>query len=55
MRLFRMAAEVLRAIEARMFHPVVGWHCKECPFRSKCWAWGREAERARISAIPPVK
>ena len=17
-----------------------GWQCKECPFRSKCWAWG---------------
>lgn len=19
---------------------VVGWQCKECPFRSRCWAWG---------------
>ncbi len=39
-RLYRIAAEVLRAIEAGAFHPVVGWQRKECPFRSKCWAWG---------------
>jgi CRISPR/Cas system-associated exonuclease Cas4 (RecB family) len=39
-RLFRLTAEVLTAIEAGVFHPVVGWQCKECPFRSKCWAWG---------------
>jgi CRISPR/Cas system-associated exonuclease Cas4 (RecB family) len=39
-RLFRLASEVLRAIEAGVFHPVVGWQCKECPFRSRCWAWG---------------
>ena len=38
-RLFRMAAEVLSAIEAGAFHPVVGGQCKECPFRSKCRAW----------------
>ena len=38
--LFRLAAELLRAIEAGVFHPVVGWQCKECPFRSRCWAWG---------------
>ena len=38
-RLFRLAAEVLRAIEAGVFHPVVGWQCKDCVFRSKCWAW----------------
>jgi len=31
MRLFRLASEVLRAIEAGVFHPVVGW---------RCWAWG---------------
>ncbi len=30
-RLFRLAAEVLRAIEAGVFHPIVGWQCKECP------------------------
>jgi lipopolysaccharide biosynthesis regulator YciM len=43
-RLFRLASEVLRAIEAieaEAFHPIVGWQCKDCPFRSKCWAWGR--------------
>lgn len=39
-RLYRMAAEVMRAIEAGAFHPIVGWQCRECPFRSKCWAWG---------------
>ena len=39
-RLFRLAGEVLRAIEAGVFHPNPGWQCKECPFRSKCWAWG---------------
>jgi len=38
-RLFRLAGEVLQAIEAGVFHPVVGWQCKECPFKSKCWAW----------------
>jgi hypothetical protein len=36
---FRLAAEVLKAIEAGIFHPIVGWQCKECPFRSQCWAW----------------
>ena len=39
-RLYRLAAEVLKAIEAGAFHPIVGWQCKECPFRSRCWAWG---------------
>jgi putative RecB family exonuclease len=39
-RLFRLASEVLAAIEAGVFHPNVGWQCKDCPFRSKCWAWG---------------
>jgi hypothetical protein len=38
-RLFRLASEVLGAIEARVFHPVVGWQCKDCPYRSRCWAW----------------
>jgi hypothetical protein len=33
-------AEVLHAIEAGVFHPNPGWHCKDCPFRSRCWAWG---------------
>jgi putative RecB family exonuclease len=39
-RLYRLASEVLHAIEAGAFHPIVGWQCKECPFKSKCWAWG---------------
>lgn len=38
-RLFRLVSEVLAAIEAGVFHPVVGWQCKDCVFRSKCWAW----------------
>jgi CRISPR/Cas system-associated exonuclease Cas4 (RecB family) len=40
LRLYRLVAEVLGAIEAGVFHPIVGWQCKECAFRSKCWAWG---------------
>lgn len=38
-RLFRLA-ELLRAIEAGAFHPIVGWQCRDCPFRSQYWAWG---------------
>ena len=38
-RLFRLVSEVLSAIEAGAFHPIVGWQCKDCVFRSKCWAW----------------
>jgi hypothetical protein len=30
-RLFRLAAEVLQAIEAGVFPPHPGWQCKECP------------------------
>jgi putative RecB family exonuclease len=37
-RLFRLVSKELGAIEAGVFHPVVGWQCKECVFRSKCWA-----------------
>jgi hypothetical protein len=39
-RLFRLVVEVLHAIEAGVFHPNPGWACKDCPFRSRCWAWG---------------
>jgi CRISPR/Cas system-associated exonuclease Cas4 (RecB family) len=39
MRLFRLASEVLRAIESEVFPPNVGWQCRDCQFRSKCWAW----------------
>jgi putative RecB family exonuclease len=38
-RLFHLAAEVLRAIEAGVFVPNPGWQCKDCPFRGRCWAW----------------
>ncbi|MBI4608004.1 MAG: PD-(D/E)XK nuclease family protein, partial [Candidatus Rokubacteria bacterium] len=40
LRLFRLVSEVLGAIEAGVFHPVVGWHCQDCPYRRRCWAWG---------------
>jgi Fur family transcriptional regulator, peroxide stress response regulator len=33
-RLYRLAAEVLGAIEAGAFPPRVGWHCADCPFRA---------------------
>jgi putative RecB family exonuclease len=39
-RLYRLAAEILGAVEAGVFPPRVGWHCQDCPFRSRCWAWG---------------
>jgi hypothetical protein len=39
-RLYRLAAEVLGAVEAGVFPPRVGWHCQDCPVRSRCWAWG---------------
>jgi RecB family exonuclease len=39
-RLYRLTAEVLRAIEAEVFPPRVGWQCQDCPVRSRCWAWG---------------
>ena len=37
--MFRLALEVLRGVEARVFHPIVGWQCKECQFKTNCWAW----------------
>jgi putative RecB family exonuclease len=39
-RLFRLALEILQAIEAGVFPPRVGWQCGECQFRSRCWVWG---------------
>jgi RecB family exonuclease len=39
-RLYRLAAEILGAVEAGVFPPRVGWHCQDCPVRSRCWAWG---------------
>jgi len=38
-RLFHLAAEVLYAIEAGVFHRNPGWQCKDCPYRSRCWMW----------------
>ena len=38
-RLFRLASELLRAIEAGVFYPNVGWQCRDCVFRSRGWAW----------------
>jgi hypothetical protein len=34
-RLFRLASEVLRAVDAGIFPPIVGWQCKECQFRER--------------------
>jgi hypothetical protein len=39
-RLYRLAAEILAAVEAGVFPPRVGWQCQDCPVRSRCWAWG---------------
>jgi hypothetical protein len=39
-RLYRLAAEILAAVEAGVFPPRVGWHCQDCQVRSRCWAWG---------------
>jgi hypothetical protein len=39
-RLYRLAAEILQAIETGVFPPRVGWPCGDCPVRSRCWAWG---------------
>ncbi len=39
LRLFRLVSEVLHAIAGGAFHPMVGWHCQICPYRSRCWAW----------------
>ena len=39
-RLYRLAAEILAAVDVGAFPPRVGWHCQDCPVRSRCWAWG---------------
>ncbi len=38
-RLFRLAREVIHAAEAEVFPPNPGWQCRECQYRSQCWAW----------------
>jgi CRISPR/Cas system-associated exonuclease Cas4 (RecB family) len=39
LRLYRMASEIVRAIEREVFVPNPGWQCRDCQFRSRCWAW----------------
>jgi len=38
-RLYRLATEILAAVDVGAFSPRVGWHCQDCPVRSRCWAW----------------
>ena len=38
--LYRLAAEILAVVDVGVFPPCVGWHCQDCPVRSRCWAWG---------------
>jgi putative RecB family exonuclease len=38
-RLFRLASEVIHAVETGVFPPNPRWQCKECQYRSQCWAW----------------
>jgi PD-(D/E)XK nuclease superfamily len=47
-RLYRLAAEVLGAVEAGVFPPRVGGHCQDCPVRSRCWAW---ESRIRLNSV----
>jgi hypothetical protein len=53
-RLFRPVAEVLRAIEAGVFHPNPRWACKDCPFRSRCCVRARHQNEATcgLSGLP---
>ena len=37
-RLFHLAAEILHAIEMRVFVPNPGWQCRDCQYQSRCWA-----------------
>jgi hypothetical protein len=46
-RLYRLAAEILAAVEAGVFAPRVGWHCQDCPVRSRCWAWSNRGRASR--------
>jgi hypothetical protein len=38
-RLYRLATEILAAVDVGAFPPLVGWHCTDCPVRSRCSAW----------------
>jgi hypothetical protein len=46
-RLYRRAAAILAAVEAGVFAPRVGWHCQDCPVRSRCWAWSNRGRASR--------
>lgn len=35
-RAFGMLKDVLRAIDAQLYHPRPGWYCAECPFKKRC-------------------
>jgi hypothetical protein len=52
LRLYRLVAEVVGAIEAGVFHPVVGWPCRECAFRSKVLGVGVRTRAAFQLALP---
>ena len=38
-RLYRLATEILAAVDVGAFSPRVGWYGQDCPVRSRCWAW----------------
>src|SRR5580765_6390284 len=42
-RLFRLAAEILQAIEAGVFHPNPGWQCKDASSGASAGRGGRRA------------
>jgi len=39
-RLYRLAAEIIGAVDAGVFPPRVGWHCPDCFVRTLCWSPG---------------
>jgi hypothetical protein len=48
-RFYRLAAEILGAVEAGVFPPRVGWHCQDCPVRSRLLGVGVTARPKRSS------
>jgi hypothetical protein len=53
-RFYRLAAEILGAVEAGVFPPRVGWHCQDCRVRSRCWAWGHSETEAVVTEAEDV-
>jgi hypothetical protein len=51
-RLYRLAAEILAAVEAGVFPPRDGWPCQDCPVRSQCWVWVRRGRVTREVDAP---